>query len=69
MRFRSVVYDLAVPPEFQNKGTGTELAQRRVNVCESSEWLAQTDKCKAFYGATGFQRSEDDFQTIPRELY
>ena len=49
MHFCSIIYDLAVLPEDQNKGIGTELVQRCIKTCESSEWLVQTDMaCFAF---------------------
>ena len=42
LHFRSVIYDLAVLPEFQNKWIGKELVQKCRNACENSEWLVQT---------------------------
>ncbi len=69
LHFRSVIYDLAVLPKFQNKGIGTELVRRCRSTCESSEWLVQTDKSKAFYEKIGFQKNEDDFLTIPCKLF
>ncbi len=69
LHFRSVIYDLAVLPKFQNKGIGTELVRRCISACESSEWLVQTDKSKDFYEKIGFQKNEDDFLTIPCKLF
>lgn len=46
--FRPIIYDLAVLPEYQNKGIGKELVRRCINVCEDSEWLVQTDCAKGF---------------------
>ncbi len=69
LHFRSVIYDLAVLPKFQNKGIGTELVRRCLNACDSSEWLVQTDKSKNFYEKIGFQKNEDDFLTIPCKLF
>ena len=43
MHFRSVIYDLAVLPAFQNRGIGRELVRRCRNACSGSEWLVQTD--------------------------
>ena len=65
LHFRSIIYDLAVLPEFQNKGIGSELVRRCRDVCESSEWLVQTDSAKGFYEKIGFQESDDHFLSIP----
>lgn len=65
LHFRSVIYDLAVLPEYQHKGIGKELVQRCLNVCESSEWLVQTDMAKGFYEKIGFKENADYFLTIP----
>lgn len=65
LHFRSVIYDLAVLPEYQNKGIGKELVQRCINACESSEWLVQTDRAKGFYEKIGFKENVDCFLTIP----
>ncbi len=69
LHFRSVIYDLAVLPEFQNQGIGTELVRRCRSACESSEWLMQTDQSQAFYEKIGFQKNEDSFLTIPCKLF
>ncbi|MCM1373737.1 MAG: GNAT family N-acetyltransferase [Muribaculum sp.] len=63
--FRSIIYDLAVLPEYQHKGIGKELVQRCINACESSEWLVQTDKAKGFYEKIGFKENTDYFLSIP----
>ena len=65
LHFRSIIYDLAVLPGFQNKGIGKELVQRCINACESSEWLVQTDMAKGFYEKIGFKENADYFLTIP----
>lgn len=65
LHFRSVIYDLAVLPEFQNKGIGKELVRRCREACEGSEWLVQTDMAKGFYEKIGFQENRDHFLTIP----
>ena len=69
LHFRSIIYDLAVLPEFQNKGIGKELVQRCINACESSEWLVQTDIAKGFYEKMGFKENSDYFLTIPCKLF
>lgn len=65
LHFRSIIYDLAVLPEYQHKGIGKELVQRCINECESSEWLVQTDMAKEFYEKIGFKENADRFLTIP----
>lgn len=65
LHFRSIIYDLAVLPEFQNKGIGKELVQRCRNACKDSEWLVQTDKAKGFYEKIGFKENNDYFLAIP----
>lgn len=65
LHFRSIIYDLAVLPEYQHKGIGKELVQRCINECESSEWLVQTDTAKGFYEKIGFKENSDYFLTIP----
>ncbi len=69
LHFRSIIYDLAVLPEFQKKGIGKELVQRCVNMCENSEWLVQTDTAKGFYEKMGFKEKADYFLTIPCKYF
>lgn len=65
LHFRSIIYDLAVLPEYQNKGIGKELVRRCINTCKYSEWLVQTDCAKGFYEKIGFKENRDCFLTIP----
>ncbi len=65
LHFRSVIYDLAVHPEYQHKGIGKELVRRCINECKYSEWLVATDKAKGFYERLGFKQTADYFLTIP----
>ena len=65
LHFRSIIYDLAVLPEYQNKGIGKELVRRCINACKDSEWLVQTDCAKGFYEKIGFKENRDCFLTIP----
>lgn len=65
LHFRSIIYDLAVLPEYQSKGIGTELVHRCIGACEGSEWLVQTDMAKGFYEKIGFRENEDYFLSIP----
>lgn len=65
MHFRSIIFDLAVLLQYQNKGIGTELVRLCRSVCKNSEWLVQTDKAKGFYEKIGFKENRDSFLTIP----
>ncbi len=66
MNFRSVIYDLAVLPEYQKQGIGTELVKMCIDMCPDSEWLVQTDSAKGFYETVGFKQNiEDVFMTMP----
>lgn len=69
LHFRSIIYDLAVLPEFQRKGIGKELVRKCREKCEHSEWLVQTDKAKGFYEKIGFHENNDFFLTIPCEWF
>lgn len=65
LHFRSVIYDLAVLPEYQHKGIGKELVSRCIAACPSSEWLVQTDKARGFYEKLGFRPYQEDVLSIP----
>ena len=65
MHFRSVIYDMAVLPEYQHKGIGTELVRMCINKCKDSEWLVATDMAEGFYRKLGFTENTDHFLTIP----
>ena len=63
---RSVIYDLVVLPEYQNKGIGRELIRRCVEHNPDSEWLIQTTADIAdYYVKLGFNINRDVFLTIP----
>ena len=63
---RSVIYDLVVLPEYQNKGIGTELVKRCIEHFPNSEWLVQTtEKNIKYYEKIGFRVYEDTVLTIP----
>ena len=63
---RSVIHDLVVLPEHQNKGIGTELVKRCIEHFPNSEWLVQTtDKNVRFYEKIGFKAYEGVVLTIP----
>jgi len=62
--FRSVIYDLVVDPEYQNKGIGKELVRRCTSKYPNSEWLIQTtQEIYNYYKKLGFKVKEDVFLT------
>jgi len=63
--FRSIIYDLAVMPEFQNQGIGRELIRRCREYFPDSEWLVETKSAAGFYEKIGFKPNEDTFLSIP----
>lgn len=64
--FRSVIYDLAVLPEFQGNGIGKELVKRCREQCPNSEWLVGTTTERAsFYEKIGFEKNSDVFLSVP----
>ena len=68
--FRSVIYDLAVLPEYQGNGIGKELVRRCKVIYPDSEWLVQTTADKAdFYKHIGFKVNDDVFLSIPCKLF
>jgi GNAT superfamily N-acetyltransferase len=68
--FRSIIYDLIVLPEFQNKGIGTELVKRCIENFPNSEWLVQTtEKISSYYKKRGFKVNNDVFLSIPCKLF
>ena len=67
---RSIVYDLVVLPEYQNKGIGKELLKRCINHFPDSEWLVQTTKeISKYYEKIGFKVKNDVFLTIPSNFF
>ncbi len=55
--FRSVIYDLAVLPEYQGHGIGSELVRRIRSECPDSEWLLETiPERVSFYEKLGFSQ-------------
>ena len=64
--FRSVIYDLAVMPEYQRQGIGRELVRRCKEHFPDSEWLVETIPERAgFYERIGFKVNESVFLSIP----
>ncbi len=63
---RSVIYDLVIDPEYQNKGIGRELVKRCIEHFPNSEWLVQTEKhISGYYEKIGFRIYNDVVLTIP----
>ena len=68
--FRSIIYDLIVLPEFQNKGIGKELVKLCIEHFPNSEWLVQTtEKISSYYEKNGFKVNNDVFLSIPCKLF
>ena len=68
--FRSIIYDLLVLPEFQNRGIGNELVRRCIAHFPNSEWLVQTTKeVSSFYEKIGFKVKDDVFLTMPCKYF
>ncbi len=64
--FRSVIYDIAVLPEYQGNGIGRELIQRCISYCPNSEWLvATTPEQEEFYTHLGFKATSESFLHLP----
>jgi len=71
--FRSIIYDLAVDPEFKNQGIGSELIKRCMEHFPNSEWLVGTEKhIASYYEKLGFIRVDKRngvFLSIPCKLF
>ena len=64
--FRSVIYDLAVLPEYQGQGIGRELVKRCLADCPDSEWLLATIPARVgFYEKLGFRSYDEPVMQIP----
>lgn len=64
--FRSVIFDLAVLPEYQGKGIGTELVRRCTEAYPNSEWLLETiPERVGFYEKIGFTSNNNPMLHIP----
>lgn len=68
LMFRSVIYDLAVLPEYQGNGIGKELVIRCREQVPNAEWLVGTSTERvSFYEQLGFNKCDDVFLSIPCE--
>lgn len=67
---RSVIYDLVIEPEFQNKGIGRELERRCIEHFPGSEWLVETtEKTATYYEKIGFRVDKGVFLSIPSNYF
>lgn len=68
--FRSHIYDLAVLPEYQNQGIGTELVKRCIAHFPNSEWNLETIPERiGFYKQFGFEINEEPILKIKCKLF
>lgn len=64
--FRSVIYDLAVLPEYQGNGIGKDLFKKCRAQYPNSEWLVgTTTESASFYENLGFEKNTDVFLSVP----
>jgi len=68
--FRSVIYDLLVLPDYQNKGIGKEMIRRCIEHYPDSEWVVYTsNEISSYYEKLGFEINDSAFLTIPCKLF
>ena len=68
--FRSNIYDLAVLPEYQNQGIGSELVKRCLAHFPNSEWNLETIPERiGFYKQLGFEINEEPVLKIKCKLF
>ena len=68
--FRSIIYDLVIYPEFQNRGIGKALIGCCFSHYPNSEWLVQTTKETAgYYEKLGFKINHDTFLSVPCKYF
>ncbi len=66
LMFRSVIYDLAVLPEYQGNGIGKELVRICREKVPNSEWLVgTTTERTSFYEHIGFNKCDEVFLSFP----
>ena len=68
--FRSIIYDLAVLPEYQNQGIGSELVNKCIEAYPNSEWSLETiPERVSFYEKLGFEINKEPILKIPCKLF
>lgn len=68
--FRSVILDLAVLPEYQGKGIGSELVRKCMDMYPDSEWLLETiPERVSFYEKLGFEINNNPVLKIPCKCF
>ena len=68
--FRSVILDLAVLPEYQGKGIGSELVRKCMDVYPDSEWLLETiPERVSFDEKLGFEINNNPVLKIPCKCF
>lgn len=64
--FRSVIFDLAVLPEYQKQGIGSKLVRKCIEVYPNSEWVLETiPERVSFYEELGFEINNSPVLRIP----
>lgn len=68
--FRSIIYDLAVMPQYQKQGIGRELVRKCIEHFPDSEWLVGTiPERVGFYEKIGFKMDKGIFLNIPSKWF
>lgn len=68
--FRSVIYDLAVLPEYQKHGIGSKLVKKCIEVYPNSEWSLETIPERiSFYKKLGFEINNNPMLSIPCKFF